>query len=58
MALAWLAGGEPFRGRSGLWPAGEGDRRGRLEAWMARRSVIWCGMFAARVRACWPGPPS
>ena len=58
VALAWLAGREPSRDRSGLWPTGGGDRAGRLAGWMARRPVICCDMLTARVRAGRPGLPS
>ena len=53
VALAWLAGRErPWTGRDCGRRAG--DRRGRLEGWMARRPVICCDMLTARVRAA-PG---
>jgi len=39
VALAWLAGCEPSPDRLGLWPRLVGDRRGRLEGWMAGRPV-------------------
>ena len=57
VALAWLAGRErPWTGRDCGRRAG--DRRGRLEGWMARRPVICGDMLTARVEAGWPGPPS